>query len=582
VRLPTRVLTADLTARRFTVEDRADLFQYYIGGSGVAINLLKEYCPVGADPLGPDNPIVFAVGPLVGLYPLASKTVAMFKSPLTGNLGESHAGGRSAVAIRSAGYGAIMIRGASESPVYLSINDKGVQFRDASGIWGIASSVTTGRIIRELETGAGTRTIMRIGGAGEHLVRYASVITETYRHFGRLGLGAVFGSKKLKAVTVSGNHGIEVSDRKLYRETYDDIYKRAVESPVMKKYHDIGTASNIMPLNLQKGLPTMNLKATTSPEAERISGEKLAEHYLGRRVACAHCPVACIHIAALREPYEKEPYFYKTTMIPYDYELIYSLGSMVGIFDEKAMLHLIDAVEIWGLDAMSTGVVLAWATEAQEKGLITQNETLGLTLRFGDEPSYAKAVEYVVKQPNEFYSALARGVDFASKRYGGEEYALAFGGNEMPGYHTGPVSHVGHLTGSRHSHLDAAGYSVDQAALKDKLPDPKGAAAKLLKEEAWRQVLSSLVVCFFARGIYDKDTVAKALTTAGHKMAPEALDGIGMEILREKNRFKEREGFNAKELRIPRRIFETDSPLGKVDEKYLRESVEEFYRLLYA
>ncbi len=573
---------ADLTARRFTVEDRTDLVQYYIGGSGVAINLLKEYCPVGADPLGPDNPIVFAVGPLVGLYPLASKTVAMFKSPLTGNLGESHAGGRSAVSIRSAGYGAIVIRGASETPVYLSIDDKGVKFRDASGIWGIASSVTTGRIIRELETGAGTRTIMRIGGAGEHLVRYASVITETYRHFGRLGLGAVFGSKKLKAITVSGNHGIEVSNRKIYRETYDDIYKRAVESPVMKKYHDIGTASNIMPLNLQRGLPTMNLRTTTSPEAEHISGEKLAENYLGRRVACAHCPVACIHIAALREPYEKEPYFYKTTMIPYDYELIYALGSMVGIFDEKAMLHLIDAVEMWGLDAMSTGVVLAWATEAQEKGLITPNETLGLTFKFGDEPPYAKAVEYIVKQPNDFYSALARGVDFASKQYGGEDYALSFGGNEMPGYHTGPVSHVGYLTGSRHSHLDAAGYSIDQAALKDKLPDPKIAASKLLKEEAWRQVLSSLVVCFFARGIYDKETVAKALTTAGHKIAPEALDGIGLEILREKNRFKEREGFRANELRIPKRVFETESPLGKIDEKYLRESVEEFYKLLYA
>jgi aldehyde:ferredoxin oxidoreductase len=582
MRLPTRVLIADLTSRRFSVEDRADLFQYYIGGSGVAINLLSEYCPKGADPLGPDNPIIFAVGPLVGLYPLASKTVAMFKSPLTGNLGESHAGGRSAVAIRSAGYGALVIRGASESPIYLSIDGKGVQFRDASGIWGIASSVTTGRIIRELETGAGTRTIMRIGGAGEHLVRYASVITETYRHFGRLGLGAVFGSKKLKAVTVSGDHGIEVSDRKLYRETYDDIYKRAVSSPVMKKYHDIGTASNIMPLNLQKGLPTMNLKATTSPEAEHISGEKLAENYLGRRVACAHCPVACIHIAALREPYANEPYFYKTTMIPYDYELIYALGSMVGIFDEKAMLHLIDEVEIWGLDAMSTGVVLSWATEAMEKGIIGLDETLGLSLKWGDEPPYAKAVEYIVKQPNEFYSALAKGVDFASKRYGGEEYALAFGGNEIPGYHTGPVGYIGYLTGARHSHLDAAGYSIDQAALKDKLPDPKTAAAKLLKEEAWRQVLSSLVICFFARGIYDKDTVANTLTTAGHKLQPEALEAIGMQILREKNRFKEREGFNPKELRIPGRVFETPSPLGKVDEKYLRESVDEFYRLLYA
>ena len=583
MRLPTRVLIADLTTRRFSVEDRADLFQYYIGGSGVAISLLSEYCPKGADPLGPDNPIIFAVGPLVGLYPLASKTVAMFKSPLTGNLGESHAGGRSAIAIRSAGYGAIVIRGASESPVYISIDGRGVQFRDASGIWGIASSVTTGRIIRELETGAGTRTIMRIGGAGEHLVRYASVITETYRHFGRLGLGAVFGSKKLKAVTVSGDHGIEVSDRKLYRETYDDVYKRAVSSPVMKKYHDIGTASNIMPLNLQKGLPTMNLKATTSPEAEKISGEKLAENYLGRRVACAHCPVACIHIAALREPYANEPYFYKTTMIPYDYELIYALGSMVGIFDEKAMLHLIDEVEIWGLDAMSTGVVLSWATEAMEKGLIGQDETFGLSLKWGDEPSYAKAVEYIVKQPNEFYASLASGVDFASKRYGGEEYALAFGGNEIPGYHTGPVGYVGYLTGARHSHLDAAGYSIDQAALKDKmLPDAKVAAEKLLTEEAWRQVLSSLVICFFARGIYDKDTVSKTLATAGHKVPPEALDEIGMKILREKNRFKEREGFNPKELRIPGRVFETLSPLGKVDEKYLRESVNEFYRLLYA
>lgn len=320
MKIPTRVLLVDLTRRSYNVEDRSDLFQFYIGGAGVGINLLRENCLKNTNPLGPDNPIIFAVGPLVGLYPLASKTVSMFKSPLTGNLGESHAGGRSAVAIRSAGYGAIVIKGKSETPVYLSISEKGVKFRDASGIWGIASSITVGRIIRELESGAGVRTIMRIGLAGEKLVSYASVITETYRHFGRLGLGAVFGSKLLKAITISGNFGFDVSDRKLYRDTYDDIYKRAVESPVMKKYHDIGTSSNIMPLNLLKGLPTMNLKTATSTQAENLSGENLAEKYLGRRVACAHCPVACIHIAALREPYEKEHYFYKTTMTPYDYE----------------------------------------------------------------------------------------------------------------------------------------------------------------------------------------------------------------------------------------------------------------------
>jgi aldehyde:ferredoxin oxidoreductase len=582
MKLPTRVLYVDLKRHSFSVEDRSDLFQYYIGGAGVGINLLRENCPEGVNPLGPDNPIVFAVGPLVGLYPLASKTVAMFKSPLTGNLGESHAGGRSAVAIRSAGYGAIVIKGTSETPIYLAISDKDVKFRDASGIWGIASSITVGRIIRELETGAGTRTIMRIGLAGERLVRYASVITETYRHFGRLGLGTVFGSKRLKAITVSGNHSFEVSSRKQYRETYDDIYKRAVESPVMKKYHDIGTSSNIMPLNLQRGLPTMNLKVTTSPEAEHISGENLAEKYLGRRVACAHCPVACIHIAALREPYENEPYFYKTTMIPYDYELIYGLGSMLGVFDEKAMLHLIDHVEIWGLDAISTGVVLAWATEAQEKRLITEVETLGLVLKWGDADTYVKALEHIVKQPNDFYAALALGVEYASERYGGIDFALAFGGNEMPGYHTGPVGYIGYLTGARHSHLDGAGYSIDQAAFKDKLPDAKASAAKLLKEEAWRQILSSLVVCFFARGIYAKDTVVKTLETAGHRITSEELDRIGLEILREKNQFKVREGFKPGKLRIPGRVFETASPLGKVDERYIRESMAEFYKLLNA
>ena len=578
--LSTRVLYIDLKRRSFSVEDRSDLFQYYIGGVGVGINLLRENCPKGVSPLSPDNPIIFAVGPLVGLYPLASKTVAMFKSPLTGNLGESHAGGRSAVAIRSAGYGAIVIKGKSETPVYISISGKDIKFKDASGIWGIASAITVGRIIRELESGAGIRSIMRIGLAGEKLVSFASVITETYRHFGRLGLGAVFGSKQLKAITISGNHGFEVSSSKQYRDTYDDVYKRAVESPIMKKYHDIGTASNIMPLNFLKGLPTMNLRAATSTQAENISGENLAEKYLGRRVACAHCPVACIHIAALREPYEKEPYFYKTTMIPYDYELIYALGSMLGVFDEKTMLHLIEHVEIWGLDAMSTGVVLAWATEAYEKGLITDTETLGLSLKWGDANTYIKVLENLVKQPNDFYTATALGVEHASELYGGADFALAFGGNEMPGYHTGPVGYIGYLTGARHSHLDSAGYSIDQAALNNKLPDAKTVAAKLLKEESWRQILSSLVVCFFARGIYDKDTVIKTLEIAGHKITSEELHRIGLEILGEKNQFKFSAGFKPGEMRIPGRVFETASPLGKIDEGYIRESVTEFYKLL--
>ena len=574
------VLTVDLSKRKFFFEDRSDLFYNYLGGSGVGIKLLEENCPVDADPLGPDNPIIFAVGPFVGLFPLASKTVSMFKSPLTGNLGESHAGGRSAIAMRSANIGALVIKGTSSTPIYLSISDGQVRFKDASAIWGIMNSVTVGRIVRELETGSGVRTIMRIGGAGERMVKYACVTTETYRHFGRLGLGAVFGSKKLKAICISGTHSVDASNPAEYRNMYDDIFHKAVNSPIMKKYHDYGTAANIMPLNMIKGLPRENLAYTQSDEAENISGEELAEHHLGRRVACAHCPVACIHIAALRVPYEKELFFYKTLMIPYDYELIYALGSMVGVFDLEGMLKLIDEVETFGLDAMSTGVVLAWATEAQMKNLVTKEDTLGLSFKWGDYETYITAIANIVKQPNEFYRYLAMGVEAASAHYGGEDYALAFGSNEMPGYHTGPVTIASYLVGSRHSHLDAAGYSIDQSILKGSKISIDEAVSNLLNEEAWRQILSSLVVCFFARGIYDRDTVINSLKIAGIKITNEELDRLGHEILALKNSFKKRHGFDPEKLRIPRRVFETESSRGPVAEDEIRYAISKYFSLL--
>ena len=276
-----RVLYVDLSRRRFSVEDRGDLFASALGGASAGIRLLEEECPPGADPLGPDNPIILAIGPLVGLFPMASKTVAMFKSPHTGNLGESHAGGRSAVAIRMAGYGAIVIRGASPSPVYVVVDGDEVHFRDASALWGMSSSYTVGTVIRDREAGSGLRSIMRIGRAGERGVTYASVITETYRHFGRLGLGAVFGSKQLKALVVAGRRQLPVSSPRDYRQVYDAIFKAATDSPLMKKYHNLGTPMNVLPLNALGGFPTRNLQQARFEAAEDISGERLAEQLPG-------------------------------------------------------------------------------------------------------------------------------------------------------------------------------------------------------------------------------------------------------------------------------------------------------------
>ncbi len=576
-----RVLFVDLSKRRFWIEERRELFEATLGGSGAAIRLLDEFCPEGAGALSPDNPIIFAVGPLVGFYPLASKTVAMFKSPHTGNLGESHAGGRSAVAIRMAGYGAIVILGRSEMPIYLVIGDGQVAFRDASALWGTRSSYTTGDVLAKRESGRGNRTIMRIGRAGEQQVSYACVITETFRHFGRLGLGAVFGSKQLKAIVIEGQRNLAPDDRKAYRQTYDTIYQRATQSELMQKYHELGTPMNVLPLDAIGALPTRNLQSGRFEGAEAISGERLAADYLGRRIACAHCPVACIHIAALRIPYPNDPYFYKTVMLGYDHEPIYAVGSMLGIQDVSGMLQVMDEVEIQGLDVMSAGVALAWATEALGQGLIGETETDGLPLQFGGAETYIEAIKRIVSQPTLFYKALAQGVDHAASLYGGQDFALAFGGNEMPGYHTGPGCHAGYLTGARHSHLDSAGYGLDQDAAKaGRTLEPEGVAAQLIEEERWRQVLTSLVICLFARKVYELPLILDALAAIGSERTEADLEHLGTEILREKHAFKRREGFDFAELRIPRRILETPAPAGDFDAAFIRETLHHYADLL--
>lgn len=577
-----RVLHVDLSRRRFWVTDRRDLFEKYLGGTGIAIQLLKEECPEGIDPFSPDNPIIFAVGPLTGVFPIASKTVAMFKSPHTGNLGESHAGGRSAVAIRMAGYGAIVVKGASETPVYLVVESDRIHFRDASALWGMAS-FTAGRALREKEPGAGTRTIMRIGRAGERLVRYACVITETYRHFGRLGLGAVFGSKKLKAIMVCGKRSLKVTDPVQYREVYSEIFESLVKSPAMRKYHDLGTAMNVNVLNEAGALPTRNLEKARFESANEISGERFREKHLGRRIACAHCPVSCVHLAALREPYETEPYFYKTRMVCYDYEPIYALGAMIGVSSTEGLLRLSDEVETLGLDAISAGVVLAWATEAQQKGLVSDGESGGLKLRWGDHETYLKVLRLIVEQPTDFYGALAKGVDYASSVYGGGDFALAFGGNEMPGYHTGPAAYIGYLTGARHSHLDGAGYSVDQKHLGSASRQTADTVAEaVFSEESWRQVLSSLVICYFGREIYTVDNVLKTLRLVGYELAPEDLAKLGREVLKAKHCFKKRESFDFRKLRIPKRILETATPVGRISESFISEAIQSYERKLTA
>ena len=563
-----KVLYIDLSRNESWVEEKQDLFAEWMGGTGAGIKLLREECPPGTDPLSPQAPIIFSIGPLNGIFPVATKAVATFKSPLNGELGESYAGGRLHLAMRFAGHEAIVIRGRAERPCYISINDAEVKIKDATSIWGIDAQ-TTGMILREREPGVGRRSIIRIGPGGEKLIRYANVIVDTYRHFGRLGLGAVFGSKNLKAMAISGTEHAEIPDAKRYREVYNKLYRTAVQTDIMEKYHDLGTSVNINVLNWLKGLPTKNFQASSFSEAEKISGEIFAEQYLFRRLSCAGCPIGCVHIATLKTAFSPHHEF-EIRKISYDYEPIYSLGSNLGVASADGVLQLINAVEGLGLDAMSAGVVLGWATEAYERDLITPQETLGIPLQWNNVKSYLKALENIVKAPNEFYAALGNGVDFASRRYGGREFAMALGGNEVSGYHTGPASIVGQLVGVRHSHLDNAGYSIDQKAAKKQM-DPEQMVDEIIKEDNSRGVFNSLVGCLFARGVYTEENIIEALGAVGIERSKDDLQILGKKIFEEKYRFKAGEGFDLSAARVPNRFYETISTLGKVSPETVKE-----------
>lgn len=569
------VLFIDLSEYEYWIEEREDLLEY-IGGVGAGIKLLGENLPKGADPLSEENVIVLATGLFTPAYPMASKTVALFKSPLNNNLGESHAGGRCATAIANAGYLAVVIKGKAEEPVYIVVDNDKVYFRDARAIWHVRDAIVVGRIIARREKGSGTRSVLRIGATGTNLVRFSCVTTETYRHFGRLGLGAVFGSKNLKALVIIGKGTFKPKDVKAYREVYKEIFKRITAWKEAKKYYTLGTAANIIPLNEIKALPTENLKRCSFEHAKNISGEAFAERVLGKRVACSHCPVACIHIGALRLEYGDEPYFYKTLMVGYDYELIYSLGSMLCIRSAEEVLRLIHAVEKYGLDAISTGVALAWATEALEKGILSKNDTI-VELRFGDTESYLKAIEHLSLAKNDFYRELAKGVENVARLYSGEEFALSFGGNEMPGYCTGYGAYVGYLIGARHSHLDAGGYELDQKLAKEgKSLDYRQLVDKLIEKEVEKQLLSTLVVCFFARKIYSPELISRAFKPLGIELSEEELLDISKKIYIEKQKFKLREGFDPEKLRIPKRITETKTICGEIKEEYIRDALKYF------
>ncbi|HSJ58223.1 MAG TPA: aldehyde ferredoxin oxidoreductase N-terminal domain-containing protein [Anaerolineae bacterium] len=566
-----RILYVNLTTRETRVEERADLFCDYLGGTGVAVRLLDELVHVDRDALDPAQPAIFAIGPLTTIFPVVTKTVATFRSPLTGEYGESHAGGSLASALRYAGYDALVIAGAAERPVYLVIDGDEVEIRAADAMAGM-DTVEAGRAIRDRIEGAGHRSILRIGPAGERLVRTANVNVDTFRHFGRLGLGTLLGSKKLKAVAVIGRQHIDLpADSRAYKRAYGEIYDRVLHTDAMTKYHEVGTAVNVAPLNELGALPSFNVRQGYFAEAGTISGEAFAESELIMKRACAGCQIGCIHIALYKRPFAPG-YEYEHTLVAYDHELVYAAGSLLGVGQRDDVLRLIEAIDLAGMDTISCGTALAWAAEAMERGLIRPEQLQGIDLRWGDAERYAQAIDLIARRKSEVGYWLGEGEVAAARHFGGEDFVAAVGGQGIAGYWTGYAHVLGHLLGARHSHLDNAGYGIDQ---KLEPYTDEAIVDKIIVEEAERIVQTCVAVCLFARGVYDLGTISQALASVGIERSPEALQAMGARIYWERIRLRDRLGFQARAEQVPARFYETPTLRGQLEP----ERVENMLRI---
>ncbi|BBD08887.1 aldehyde ferredoxin oxidoreductase N-terminal domain-containing protein [Desulfovibrio ferrophilus] len=542
-----------------------------LGGSGLAAKLYEHFGHPELPALHPDQPLIFAIGPLTGHFPLMSKVVCGFKSPYNEQYAESHAGGRLALSMRFAGYDALVVTGRSERLSSLFLAGRGLRVEDVEYMRG-RDVFTTGKYLRRRAATAGHRSIFRIGPAGENLCSYACINVDSFRHFGRLGSGAVMGAKNLKAVVVEGDRELPLAGGKDYKKLFKAIYSDLTGTDMMSKYHNLGTAENLLALNELSALPWNNLQKTKRPEIDGISGERIAEQLLLRQTACAGCPVGCIHIGLLREKFASEnEYLYR--QVSYDYEPVFACGSMLGLTNASDVLAVLDACERQGMDVMSAGVALAWAAEALEKGLISEQETL-LPLAFGDSKGFIAAMDCLGGRTNEFYEILARGAMVAAEHYGGEDFACVLG-QEMAGYATGEVFYVSQAMGFRHSHLDSGGYSYDQSA-KDK--DVDKAVKFMVDDERGRVMLTSMVSCLFARKIYSNERVAEALSSVGLQDTATNLEALAGEMQRLRWRLKLTTGFDPTQARVPKRFMEVVTWKGAMDPKYLAALQEAYSR----
>lgn len=601
-----KILEVDLSAHTIHSKQlEKELVQKYTGGIGFNARLLYDEIPAGADPLGKENRLIFSNGTLVGTpFPTASRTEASAKSPLTGLFGTSNSGAFFGTQLKSAGYEALLIKGAAEEPVYILIDDDQVEILDARHLWGKESWETVA-ILEEKHYGA---DVALIGPAGENLVRFASIENGRFDGWGRTGLGAVMGSKKLKAVVVKGSQGVIPADPMALLETVRKGQALIKSASSYMPFVEYGTMNATITYGKYHATSAHNFTLGTLPDWKEKAGRQIVDQYSNRHVACQSCIIACGHWVEIQEGK-----YAGLKMKDLEITPTTSFGATVGLQTED-IIKACELCQRYGVDMVSTSGVIAFAIELFKQGIIDEND-VGFTLDFGDEIGAFRLLEDIVKR-NGIGDILAEGVKRASEHFArADRYAIHVKGLEIPmidprgrwstwtmgmltnirgGDHLrcrNPVENLRHNEneheymkerfGHRQSMYDRLDMPPEQ---KEKAIDLQNDTVDIAEMSKWAEDLINL---FNSAGICIRppvmekvgpQVIAEACTACtGIEFTPAGLMENAERTWNLIKLFNLREGETIAESKFPRRFYEEAAGGQPLDEEKIQKVLEKYY-----
>lgn len=569
-----KILDVDLSREKTVTKDlMKDLAADYIGGNGFIARMLFDNLSPGIDPLGPENILIFALGPINGtMWPQTGRFHTGAKSPLTGVIGEANCGGHWGAELKFAGFDAIVVRGKSDAPVYLKVENGEATIEGAGDLWG-RDSIETENSLKE-NLGMDFK-VASIGVAGEKLVRFAAIMHD-YRAAARTGMGAVMGSKRLKAIAVRGDSRPHIADEGTFRKLAVDGRKRLVSHKFAASSMKYGTTILVELMNEIGRFPTRNFQSGVFEHADLIGGERLVKEYKVRDRACYGCPLHCENWLGGGKRY--------TVDGKVEYETLSSLGSRCGVSDVEAILYANRVCNLQGMDTISCGGVIGFAMECYEKGLLKKEDTDGLDLSWGNAEAVVACVEKIAKREG-FGDRLAEGIGRFSKRFGkaAEPFTMAVKGMDEAAQDGRAQKSMGlsHATANRGADhltsfevLSEVGFNeeIERRFGKDVMPEaadrlnPKYKALMVRDGEHFCAVVDSLVTCKFGAiwpPVFYFQDYAKMLTAlTGIEYTEEKLRRIGERIFNLERAFNIREGITRKDDRLPERLLKDPAPTG--------------------